>query len=257
MLQVTPFPALRDNYIWLIHGSSDPSRIAIVDPGEAGPLQEYLSQHALQPEAILITHHHPDHTGGAVALRDEYDVPVYGPSREAAHVVTHPLADDATLTLDSLGLEFDVLHIPGHTLGHIALHGHGAVFPGDTLFSAGCGRLFEGTAEQMAASLERLAQLPDETRVYCGHEYTVSNLAFAATVEPDNSAIRTYRGSATQLRDRNTPTLPSRMDLERAVNPFLRTSESSVRRAAEQWSGTTLNDKVRVFAALRRWKDNF
>lgn len=257
MLKITPIPALNDNYIWLIHGQDDPSRVAIVDPGEAKPALEHVRREQLQVGAILITHRHPDHTGGVPVLRETLDVPVYGPSKEAGDVVTHPLEDGARLELETLGLAFDVLHIPGHTLGHIAFHGHGALFPGDTLFSAGCGRLFEGSPEQMHDSLQRLAGLPGETRIYCGHEYTLANLAFAATVEPENSAIRVHREEAGRLRERNKPTLPSRIDLELGINPFLRTSESSVRRAAEQWSGTMLNDKVSVFAALRRWKDNF
>lgn len=257
MLQVTPIPALKDNYIWLIHGRDDPSRVAVVDPGESGPLLEYVSRNSLRVEAILITHRHPDHTGGIPALRETLGMPVYGPSKEAGDVVTHPLMDGDTLELESLGLAFDVLDIPGHTLGHIAFHGNGAVFAGDTLFSAGCGRLFEGSPEQMHGSLQRLAALPGETRIYCGHEYTLANLAFAAAVEPENSALRIRQEEAGKLRERNMPTLPSRMDLELGINPFLRTSESSVRRAAEQWSGTMLNDKVSVFAALRRWKDNF
>lgn len=257
MLQVTPIPALKDNYIWLIHGRDDPSRVAIVDPGEARPVAEYIGRAQLRVEAILVTHRHPDHTGGIPALRETLDVPVYGPSKEAGDVVTHPLADGAILELETLGLGFDVLHIPGHTLGHIAFHGNDALFPGDTLFSAGCGRLFEGTPEQMHDSLERLAGLPGDTRIYCGHEYTRANLAFAAAVEPENPLVRARHEEAIKLRERNKPTLPSRMDVELGTNPFLRTSESSVRRAAEQWSGTMLNDKVSVFAALRRWKDNF
>ena len=256
-LTVTPFPALRDNYIWLVHGTSDSSRVAIVDPGEAEPLFGFLQQHALRPEAVLVTHHHPDHTGGVRALADYFNIPVYGPAREASHVVTHPLHDGARVQLPGLGLEFAALDIPGHTLGHIALHGHGAVFSGDTLFSAGCGRLFEGNADQMLASLERLAALPEETRVYCGHEYTAANLAFAATVDPHNESVRVLREEVASLNARRVPTLPSTIGQELSINPFLRTSESAVRRAAEQWSGTMLNDKVRVFAALRRWKDSF
>lgn len=256
MLEVTPVPAFRDNYIWLIHGL-DRTQVVIVDPGDASVVIEKLAAEKLRPAAVLVTHHHADHIGGAAALRDRFDIPVHGPAREAREVVTHPLTDGETLHLDTLDLRFDVMEIPGHTLGHIAFHGHGAVFCGDTLFSAGCGRLFEGSAEQMSASLERLAHLPGETRVFCGHEYTAANLEFAATVEPGNAALPALQREVADLRARNKPSLPSRIDRERAVNPFLRASESSVRQAAEQWSGTPLNDKVRVFAALRRWKDNF
>lgn len=257
MLKVSAVPALSDNYIWLIHSRKDPSRVVVVDPGEAAPVTAYLREAELEMAAIFITHRHPDHTGGVAALREMSDVAVFGPSEEAENVVTQPLPDRALLELEDLGLAFNVLHIPGHTLGHIAFHGHGTLFPGDTLFSAGCGRLFEGTPEQMTTSLEKLARLPADTSIYCGHEYTLANLAFAAAVEPGNAAVRAYRDTAAELRERNTPTLPSNIGLELRINPFLRTSESSVRRATEQWSKTMLNDKVSVFAALRRWKDNF
>ncbi|HEX7046831.1 MAG TPA: hydroxyacylglutathione hydrolase [Gammaproteobacteria bacterium] len=261
MLEVTAVSALRDNYIWLIHGRKDSARrsgaVIIVDPGETAPVETAMAAQNLTPAAIFITHHHPDHTGGAAALAERFSIPVFGPSREAQGVVTTPLRDGDLASLPELGLEFQALDIPGHTLGHIALYGHGAVFCGDTLFSAGCGRLFEGTPEQMLASLERLAALPGDTQIYCGHEYTAANLAFAATVEPDNSATASYREEVAALRDRNMPSLPCRMDRERTVNPFLRTSENAIRLAVEEWSGKHLNDKVRVFSALRRWKDQF
>lgn len=257
MLDVIPVRALRDNYIWLIRGPDNPARVAIVDPGEPEPVERALAEHALAPAAVLVTHHHPDHTGGVAALAARYAVPVFGPAGEAAGVVTHRLEDGERFALPDHGARFEVLHIPGHTLGHIAFSGHGALFCGDTLFSAGCGRLFEGTPEQMLASLERLAALPNATRVYCGHEYTAANLAFAAAVEPDNAAVTAYRSKVAGLLAAGEPTLPSTIELERAVNPFLRTAQGAVRRAAGQWSGKALNDKVRVFAALRRWKDEF
>lgn len=257
MLEITAVSALRDNYIWLIHGREDPRRIAIVDPGETGPVDRAIAEHNLVPSAVIVTHHHADHTGGAASLARRFSIPVFGPAREAQAVVTHPLRDGETLSMPDAGLEFRVMDIPGHTLGHIALHGHGAVFCGDTLFSAGCGRLFEGTPEQMHASLERLAALPDETRLYCGHEYTAANLAFAAAVEPGNAGITRYAGEVAALRARGLPSLPGQIGRERAVNPFLRTSENAIRLAVERWSGKRLNDKVRVFAALRRWKDEY
>lgn len=256
-MQVTPISALRDNYVWLIHGRRQPSRVAIVDPGDAVAVRDALRRLQLRPEAILVTHHHPDHVGGAPALRQEFDIPVFGPSREAREIVDHPLQDNEALRLESLDLAMKVLAIPGHTLGHIAYHGQGALFCGDTLFSAGCGRLFEGSPEQMVASLQRLAALPDDTLVYCGHEYTAANLAFAATVEPGNATVAEHRQMVAGLRAENRPTLPSKMRLERAINPFLRICEPTVRSSVEQWSGEGLNDKVRVFAALRRWKDDF
>lgn len=261
MLEVTAVSALRDNYIWLIHGRKDSERgdraVVIVDPGETAPVEAALAEHDLAPAAIFITHHHPDHTGGASSLAERFSIPVFGPAREAQGVVTTPLREGDLASLPELGLEFQALDIPGHTLGHIALYGHGAVFCGDTLFSAGCGRLFEGTPEQMLASLERLAALPGDTQIYCGHEYTAANLAFAATVEPGNPDIESYRQEVAKLRDRNMPSLPSRIDQERDVNPFLRTSGNAIRLAVEEWSGKHLNDKVRVFSALRRWKDQF
>lgn len=255
MLEVTPVSALRDNYVWLIHGAGDPRDVIIVDPGEAAPVESVLLAKSLRPRAVFVTHHHRDHTGAAGMLAERFGVPVHGPAREARQVVTEPLREGDRVRL--AGLEFSVIEIPGHTLGHIAFFGHGALFCGDTLFSAGCGRLFEGTAEQMADSLAKLAALPGDTNIFCGHEYTLANLAFAAAVEPANDAVRAYRAAAEERCENSLPTLPSRLDHELAVNPFLRTSEPDVRRAAERWSGEGLNDNVRVFAALRRWKDEF
>lgn len=255
MLKVSAVNAFRDNYIWLIHAAND--RVVIVDPGDAAPVNKVLGERGLAPAAIFVTHHHHDHIGGAAEIAERFRVPVYGPAREAQSVVTEPRDDGEYVALPEIGLQFAVLEIPGHTLGHIAFHGHGALFCGDTLFSGGCGRLFEGSPEQMAASLDRLANLPSDTQIYCGHEYTLANLEFATAVEPDNRDIDVYREKSAALRAQNRPTLPSRIAQERAVNPFLRTSDAGVRRAAEQWSGTVLDDKVRVFAALRRWKDEF
>lgn len=255
MLTVSHSQAFKDNYIWLIHGRN-PAQAAIVDPGDAEPVIRALEAQSLEPGAVLVTHHHWDHTGGVAALRDRYGIPVYGPAREARNVVGVPLAEGDQAVLDGLGLTFGVLDIPAHTAGHIAFHGHGALFCGDTLFSAGCGRLFEGTAEQMYASLRKLAALPPETLVYCGHEYTEANLRFALTVEPDNPAARDYLERC-RSRPPGQPTLPSTLALERQVNVFLRTDMPAVRQAAENWSGSRLNDNVATFRALRQWKDNF
>jgi hydroxyacylglutathione hydrolase len=257
MLPVLHVRAFEDNYIWVVRGTS--SRLAaLVDPGDAAPVLAALPGLGLTPAAILCTHHHGDHVGGiAELLRRFPGLPVYGPAREAIAGITQPLSDGDRVNLPDLGLDFEVLEVPGHTRGHIAYYGHGWLFCGDTLFSAGCGRLFEGTAEQMHGSLGRLAALPPETLVYCAHEYTLANLRFALTVEPVNAATLSYRREAEALRGRNEPTVPSTLARELEINPFLRCSVPNVRLSAEKQAGRTLPDEVAVFAAIRRWKDNF
>jgi len=252
--QVEAVPALRDNYIWLIHGLTDPGRVAIVDPGDAAPVKTTLAARQLSPVAVLLTHHHPDHTAGAPALHEHFGIPVYGPREAAATGAV--LADGEQLDLPALGLRFAVLAVPGHTAGHIAYAGHQTLFCGDTLFSAGCGRLFEGTAAQLHASLQRLAALPADTAVYCGHEYTEANLRFARVVEPDNAAITAYLARCA-ARPAGVPSLPSSIGLERQINVFLRTAEPGVRQAAADWLGKPLDGNVATFAALRKWKDSF
>jgi hydroxyacylglutathione hydrolase len=256
MATVLHVPAFNDNYIWLVTGKS-PGRVAIVDPGDAAPVLDRLARDHLTPVAILCTHHHGDHVGGVKDLLQHFMIPVYGPAREHIDGVSHPLHGGERVRLDELGPEFEVLEIPGHTAGHIAYHGDGMLFCGDTLFSAGCGRLFEGTAEQMHDSLSRLAALPGATQVYCAHEYTEANLRFAQAVEPDNPDARQYREQVRNLRLQGRPTLPSTLDLERRVNPFLRAAQPGVRRAAEAKCGQTLTTTASVFACLRRWKDGF
>src|SRR5690606_38398141 len=198
--------------------------------------------------------HHRDHIGGAATLRERFDVPVFGPA-EAGDVVTELVREGSTFRL--AGLDFTVMEIPGHTLGHVAFVTGDALFCGDTLFSAGCGRLFEGTPEQLLHSLERLAALPETTRVFCGHEYTLANLTFAAAAEPGNDEIAAWRRQVEALRQQGEPSLPSSIARERQVNPFLRIEQPGVIASVERWSGNTLSDKVRRFAALRRWKDEF
>jgi hydroxyacylglutathione hydrolase len=231
----------------------------VVDPGEAEPVLRWLATQGLTLGAILVTHHHWDHTHGIGGLRKHRPVPVYGPAWESQPIeaLSHPLRDGEHAKVDCIDADFNVIGIPGHTLGHIALHGHGMLFCGDTLFSAGCGRLFEGTAEQMHASLQRLASLPADTRVYCGHEYTEANLAFALTVEPDNAAAREHLAETRRTRHAGLPSLPSRIDLEREINPFLRCGVQSVKRAASAQSQRPTETDVEVFAALRAWKDHF
>lgn len=256
MDNVLAIPAFRDNYIWLIHDDAHEQAV-VVDPGEADPVFDTLEREELTLVGILITHHHPDHVGGVNALLAEYDVPVWGPARERIPGRTVALADGDRVAIEPLGLAFDVIDVPGHTAGHIAYHGHGMLFCGDTLFVGGCGRLFEGTPAQMLESLSRLRDLPGETRVYCAHEYTLANLRFALAVEPDNTALQQRMREVEQLREACRPTVPSTLASERAVNPFLRFDAPSVKASAERHAGKALESTVDVFAAVRGWKDRF
>ena len=253
-LTLIPVPAFSDNYIWLL---ADDSIAAVIDPGDAAPVRLALAERSLALAAVLITHHHADHMGGAGALAEEYACPVFGPAGEDIEAVSVPLREGDEVALPALKTHFRVLDIPGHTAGHIAYHGHGIIFCGDTLFSAGCGRLFEGTAQQMCASLAKLAALPDDTAVCCGHEYTLANLRFASVVEPDNRDVREYMDECAAKRARGEPTLPSHLGRERRVNPFLRCATAAVREAARQQTGRESGDAVDVFAAIRSWKDGF
>lgn len=249
--------AFEDNYIWVIRGASA-THAALVDPGDAAPVLDALPKLGLTPAAILCTHHHGDHVGGIPELRRHFpDVPVYGPAHEQIEGITHTLRDGDEIALPQLGVRFHILEVPGHTRGHVAYYGQRWLFCGDTLFSAGCGRLFEGTAQQMYGSLARLAALPSDTLVYCAHEYTLANLRFALAVEPDNAATLAFRSEAEAMRARNEPTLPSTLTRECAINPFLRSAAPSVRAAAEKYTGRPLPDSVAVFAAVRQWKDSF
>lgn len=252
--EVVPLRAFSDNYIWTLR---DASRAAVVDPGDARPVLDYLRAEKLDLVAILNTHHHADHVGGNEELLRHSRVPVYGPHDERIREVTQRLRDGERMILPHFGLEFAVLEIPGHTRTHIAFHGAGMLFCGDTLFAVGCGRLFEGTPQQMHDSLSRLMQLPDNTRVYCGHEYTLSNIRFARAADPDNAALREREAQAKTLRDQDLPTLPSNIGQERATNPFVRCREPSVVAAASKYAGKPLNDPVSVLAAIREWKNRF
>ena len=237
----------------------DGQRALVVDPGDAQPVFHALQQHGLQLEAILVTHHHADHVGGVDALRDATGATVFGPARERIPAPLHKLRQGDSIT--ALGITFDIFDVPGHTAGHIAYFapdwdGAPLLFCGDTLFSGGCGRLFEGTPAQMLASLSTLAALPGNTRVCCTHEYTLGNLKFARVVEPDNAALAQYQAECVAKRAADVPTLPSSMALELEINPFLRTRCATVRRAALAFDASTL-DEASVLGALRTWKNQF
>ena len=252
-------PAFNDNYIWLIL-ADDGERVAVVDPGDAKPVINWLGKH---PEYsltdILVTHHHPDHVGGVAALKAGTGCKVWGPATENIPVRDRALEHGDSLTL--FGLALQVIGVPGHTLGHIAYycdnHGEPWLLSGDTLFAGGCGRLFEGTPAQMHESLSRLSALPASTRVYCAHEYTQANLEFARAVEPNNQDIKVRLEVVQDLRAAGRMTLPTDLALEQLTNPFLRSESAAVVNAASQHTGKTLSPGVETFGAVRAWKDSF
>jgi hydroxyacylglutathione hydrolase len=256
MIELVALPAFADNYIWMLH---DGRGAVVVDPGDAAPVQAALDAKGLDLRGILVTHHHPDHVGGIDALRPRLRGEVFAPARESRPRPARLLDDGAQV--EALGLRFEVMEVPGHTAGHIAYRQLGddrepLLFCGDTLFSAGCGRLFEGTPQQMHASLQRLAALPDDTRVCCTHEYTLTNLRFARAVEPGNAALRAHEALCREARAQGRPTLPSSIGLERRINPFLRCDEPEVVASARA-EGAASDEPVEVFAALRAWKNRF
>ncbi len=254
-IEIEPIESFADNYVWLLRRRGD-TRVVAVDPGDAAPIIEVLETRGWSLAAILVTHHHWDHVDGIDALLGHSAVPVYGPASRRIPTVDRPVSDGLRIQ-PSPGLAFDVLAVPGHTLDHLAYHGHGVALVGDTLFAAGCGRLFEGRPEQMYASLRRLARLPDETLICCAHEYTVANLEFARRVEPGNAEIVRRLDQARRLRRAGRPTLPSSISEERSTNPFLRCEVPAVVAAAEARAGRRLTDAGEVFAVLRDWKDRF
>jgi hydroxyacylglutathione hydrolase len=290
MLKLIPIPAFADNYIWMLH---DGKRALVVDPGDAGPVSRFLEDHDLQLESILVTHHHADHTGGVDALRDATGAKVYGPATE--RIPSPYLALKENDVLNVMSLDFQVLDVPGHTAGHIAFYSSPALFSawpfdaarddmpeqgaaldqtstssgaspqmnprpllfcGDTLFSGGSGRLFEGTAAQMLNSLDKLAGLPGNTCVCCAHEYTLGNLRFALAVEPNNAELMAYHAQCVKLRQRDQPTLPTSIARELLINPFLRTRQATVSTAARYFDAAA-HDDISVFAAIRQWKNQF
>jgi hydroxyacylglutathione hydrolase len=254
VIEISPVPAFQDNYIWVLARNGE---AIVVDPGDAAPVHDALRRQALRLTGILVTHHHGDHVGGVAELAHTYRVRVWGPAHESI-----PQRDVALREGDRvqvLGQQFAVIDVPGHTSGHIALHAPAidALLCGDTLFACGCGRLFEGTPAQMYASLQKLAHLPGATRVYCAHEYTLSNIRFARAVEPDNAELAERQRQCEQQRARGEPTVPSTIAVERATNPFLRCDEATVRAAAERRAPGAGADPVATFTAIRAWKNAF
>ena len=254
-MKLIPLPAFNDNYIWMLH---DEGRALVVDPGDAQPVLAALQFNGLKLETILVTHHHSDHTSGVAELHNITGALVFGSAKSQNQPMTGLCEGD---TVTALGLRFEVLEVPGHTADHLAYYCQPPdepplLFCGDTLFSAGCGRLFEGSFDQLLASLTRLAALPDTTRVCCAHEYTLNGLRFAQTIEPDNTAVATYLAQAQALRQHHLPTLPSTVGLEKTINPFLRTHCPGVIKAVQHHDASAC-DQVGVFTALRNWKNQF
>lgn len=253
-MHLVPLPALADNYIWLLH--DDAGDAIVVDPGDDAPVEQALAARKLQLRAILLTHHHQDHIGGALALRQRHGVPVYAPKDARIAAATVHVCDGERIALSQPQAGFEVIAVPGHTLSHVAYHGEGVLLAGDTLFSLGCGRLFEGTPAQMLASLDRLAALPTHTLLCCGHEYTAANGRFAREIEPDNPDLSSRLHEVTALRAKQRPSLPISMASELATNPFLRTDAAPViewcRRQAAQPA-----DRITRFATVRAAKDAF
>lgn len=258
MLSVTPLSAFNDNYIWMLQNGNN-AEVFVVDPGEAAPVLKALQHNNLTLAGILITHHHQDHVGGVKELLDQFTVPVIGSDKSTIPSITQKVKGGDQIMV--LGTTFQVIDVPGHTLDHIAFFSEQTkqplLFCGDTLFVAGCGRIFEGTPKQMHDSLIKLSLLPSNTAIYCAHEYTLTNLDFAKTVEPDNNIIKKYIIKCKQLRNQNLPTLPSSIADELQINPFLRSDQNSVKHAAQIHIGAPIASTAEVFKVIRAWKDDF
>lgn len=260
-INVSAIKAFSDNYIWAIRTNQN-NKLALVDPGDAQACINYIEQHHCILSSILITHHHADHVGGISELleycqKNAWPLTVYGPVKENIPHCDVPLDESKTVELTDLGIQFDVIDLPGHTLGHIAYHSEELLFCGDTLFSGGCGRLFEGTPNQMYHSLNKLAALKASTKVYCAHEYTEANLSFALTVDPENFDLIDYFNQVRHLRENNQSTIPSSIGLEKSINPFLRCNVTALQQSAEVYADKALSKGEETFAVIREWKNNF
>ncbi|WP_100656881.1 hydroxyacylglutathione hydrolase [Alteromonas flava] len=254
-VSITPIPAFVDNYIWCFY---DDKRCVVVDPGDAKPVVTFCQQHQLELTAVLITHHHADHTGGLPELCKHWPgLRVIGPQNPKITHLNETVTENDSVEIKQLGLLFKVIEIPGHTLDHIGFIGHGGVLCGDTLFSAGCGRLFEGSPEQMRQSLAKLSALPDTTLVWCTHEYTLANMDFARAVEPNNAALMERLTWAQTQREADQPTLPSKISIEKAINPFLRSHSAEIQQSVQRHENRDVESELEVFTAVRAWKDNF
>jgi len=257
MINVHPVKIFKDNYIWVLH---DKVYAIVVDPGSSNEIISFLQKNNLKLVAILVTHRHSDHTDGIGELIRLFNIPVYGPKSQAIPLVSNQVSEGQKILSEVLGITFTVLEMPGHTREHIGYsieHPFNGVFCGDTLFSCGCGRAFEGTYEQMYASLNKLSQLPDDTRIYCTHEYTLDNIRFAKCVDPENLTLLKYESLCEQLRTEQKPTLPTQIALEKTINPFLRCNDSKIIASAQNYSQQFTNNPVEIFSILRQWKDNF
>ncbi len=253
-LHLSPLTAFEDNYVWTLR--DDAGRALVVDPGDARPVLAAAAQ-GLRPVAILVTHHHPDHIGGIAELRARFAPTCFGPQDARIGGIDQRVYGGDRIRIEALDLDIDVLSVPGHTRSHVAFQAGGLLFCGDTLFSLGCGRLFEGSPAQMLDALDRLAALPPDTRVCCTHEYTLANAAFALAVDPDNVDLHARVDEARAQRARGLPTLPTTLASERRCNPFLRVDAPAIRAAVEAHTGEPPVDRLACFTALRQWKDGF
>ncbi|GAA6206507.1 hydroxyacylglutathione hydrolase [Thalassotalea sp. SU-HH00458] len=258
---ISPIKAFKDNYIWTITSKSS-EHLVLVDPGDAKVCIEYIEKHNKTLTAILITHHHADHIGGIEELHQycqnkQWPLAIYTPLQENIPFATQKLQQGDTVELPNIDLIFNVIDLPGHTLGHIAYYADDILFCGDTLFSGGCGRIFEGTPQQMHTSLNRLSELPERTRVYCTHEYTLANLTFALTVDPTNIELIHYYNQVKSIRAEDKITLPSSILREKQINPFLRCHDEKIRESVEEYFERTMHSTLETFTNLRGWKDNF